>query len=119
MKAPSRMEACFFPCTATVLRRPPSRNRLSAIPEQRKSPQQAKRVPALANQNATSHSSLLLQILHFSHIAPFVALFIHGCLSDERAMRKSRIIQQSPKRLQANRSLADVLVPVQLRAAGP
>jgi hypothetical protein len=41
---------------------------------------------------------------------------IDGCLRDKRAVRKFRLVQQTPKWLAANLPFADVLMPVELRS---
>src|ERR1700691_1988742 len=57
------------------------------------------------------------QALQHPHIALLVARFVDRSLGNKRRMRKSLVVQQSPERLNAHGSLADVLVPVELGAA--
>ena len=57
------------------------------------------------------------QALQHPHIPLLVARIIVRRLRNERTIRKPRIVQQPPKRLNADISLPDVFVPVELRSA--
>ncbi len=60
-------------------------------------------------------SGALDQLLQRIHIGQIVQRFVDRGLGNEGCVRHSRIVQQSAKRLQADASLTDVLMAVELR----
>src|SRR5215471_12268398 len=60
-------------------------------------------------------SLLLYQRLQRFHVSAVVARTVNGCFCDECGGRGARIIEEAPKRLAANLSLAYVLVAIELR----
>src|SRR5690242_8640571 len=62
-----------------------------------------------------SDFSLACQLAHHCEISPVVVRLINWCLADERDSAQLRVANDPAKRLRANLSIADVLVPVNVR----